>query len=195
VAEGGRRGLGALTEDLAARTSRRGLLARVGKAMVAGSAVGLVGRAIKPGEAEAHHFCGHIYTTGSCPHPTGLPRIDALGLPIRAKDGKPVDDLGRLIDSSGRPVGEDGQPLTDASGRPLPVATRTAVCSAAGDQFGFTPYIDGSWYRCCGGQIRKLVDCCSDGTRRINGDKALTGYCYRGRKVFCVMYFQTKVPC
>ena len=34
-----------------------------------------------PGEAEAYHFCGHIYTTDSCPHPTGLPRIDAHGLP------------------------------------------------------------------------------------------------------------------
>ncbi|UGS38084.1 hypothetical protein [Capillimicrobium parvum] len=195
MADGARRGLGALTEDLAARTSRRGLLARVGQAMLAGSAVGLVGRAIKPGEAEAYHFCGHIYTTGSCPHPTGLPRIDARGLPIRAKDGRPVDDLGRLVDAGGRPVGEDGRPLTDATGRPLPVATRTKVCSAAGDQFGFTPHIDGSWYRCCNGHVRKLVDCCTDGDRRINGDKALTGYCYRGRKVFCVMYFQTKVPC
>ena len=28
-----------------------------------------------------------------------------------------------------------------------------------------------------------------------SGDAALTGYCYAGRKVFCVMYFQTKVPC
>jgi len=195
VADGERRGLGALTEDLAARTSRRGLLARVGKAMLAGSAAGVVGRAVKPGEAEAFHFCGHIYTTGSCPHPTGLPRIDARGLPIRAKDGRPVDDLGRLIDRQGRPVGEEGKPLTDAGGRPLPVATRTKVCTAAGDQFGFTPHIDGSWYRCCGGHVRKLVDCCTDGNRRINGDKALTGYCYRGRKVFCVMYFQTKVPC
>ena len=32
---------------------------------------------IAPSEAEAYHFCGHIYTTDSCPHPTGLPRIDA----------------------------------------------------------------------------------------------------------------------
>ena len=32
---------------------------------------------IAPGEAEAYHFCGHIYTTDSCPHPTGLPRIDS----------------------------------------------------------------------------------------------------------------------
>ena len=31
--------------------------------------------------------------------------------------------------------------------------------------------------------------------RRINGDAALTGYCYGGRKVFCVTYYQTHVPC
>ena len=43
--------------------------------------------------------------------------------------------------------------------------------------------------------MRKLVDCCSHNKRRINGDKSLTGYCYKGRRVFCVMYFQTKVPC
>jgi hypothetical protein len=43
--------------------------------------------------------------------------------------------------------------------------------------------------------VRKLVDCCSQHDKRINGDEALEGYCYRGRKVFCVMYFQTKVPC
>ena len=63
---------------------------------------------IAPGEAEAYHFCGHIYTTDSCPHPTGLPRIDSKGRPLRAKDGHRVDDLGRLIDAHGDPVDEDG---------------------------------------------------------------------------------------
>lgn len=187
--------VGELAEQLAARTSRRGLLSRVGQALLAGTAAGVVGRAVKPGEAEAYHFCGHIYTTGSCPHPTGLPRIDARGYPLRASDGAPVDDLGRRVDRQGRPIGEDGQPLTDPDGRPLPVATRTKVCSATGDRFGFTPHVDGSWYRCCGGHVRKLVDCCTAGNRRINGDRGLTGYCYGGRKVFCVMYFQTRVPC
>jgi hypothetical protein len=43
--------------------------------------------------------------------------------------------------------------------------------------------------------VRKLTDCCGYTRRRINGDAALTGYCFRGRKVFCVMYFQTKIPC
>ena len=54
--------------------------------------------------------------------------------------------------------------------------------------------MDGAWYRCCGGKVRKLTDCCSYSSRRINGDAALTGYCYRGRKVFCVMYYDTQVP-
>jgi hypothetical protein len=190
-----RRGVGDLAEGLAANTSRRGLLARVSKLLFAGTAAGVAARAIKPGEAEAFHFCGHIYTTGSCPHPTGLPRIDARGYPLRAKDGRPVDDLGRRIDAKGRPIAEDGRPLTDPDGRPLPVATRTKVCTAVGDRFGFQPHIDGSWYRCCGGHVRKLVDCCGYHDKRINGDTALTGYCYAGRKVFCVTYFQTKVPC
>ena len=53
----------------------------------------------------------------------------------------------------------------------------------------------GAWYRCCGGTVRKLWDCCAHHDRRINGDAALHGYCYGGRKVFCVTYYQTHVPC
>ena len=88
-----------------------------------------------------------------------------------------------------------GSSLTDADGAPLPNATRTPVCDAVGDVYGFTPYVDGAWYRCCGGRVRKLVDCCGTMRRRINGDRALTGYCYRGRKVFCVMYYDTNTKC
>src|SRR3954464_3362385 len=135
--------VGALAEGLAVRTSPRGLLARVGRALVAGAAGGVVAQAIKPGEAEAYHFCGHIYTTASCPHPTGLPRIDAHGFPLRAKDGARVDDLGRRIDSQGRQIGEAGNLLTDADGRALPVASRTRICSTAAALYGFTPHIDG----------------------------------------------------
>jgi hypothetical protein len=39
------------------------------------------------------------------------------------------------------------------------------------------------------------MDCCTRGRRRINGDAALHGYCYAGRRVFCVMYYDTKIPC
>src|SRR5207302_1939995 len=85
-------------------SSRRGFLARVGAAVLAAAGARTAGALIAPGEADAFHFCGHTYTTDSCPHPTGLPRIDARGFPLRARDGRPVDDLGRLVDDRGRRV-------------------------------------------------------------------------------------------
>jgi len=183
--------------SLAANTSRRGFLARVGGALVAATAGGTVGKLIAPGEADAYHFCGHTFTTGSCPHPTGtaLPRIDAHGYPLRGKDGHPVDNLGRAINERGEPVDKQDQPKLDPDGRPLPPAPRTKVCDEVSRRFGFRTSVDGSWYRCCGGRVRKLVDCCAHHNQRINGDAALEGYCFSGRKVFCVMFFQTKVPC
>ena len=182
----------AQVERPGADSSRRAFLARAAAGVAGASlATGLV----RPGEAEAYHFCGHIYTTDGCPHPTGLPRIDRRGFPLRAFDGRPVDDLGRLIDGEGRPVGEDGAALTDLEGRPLPAAPRSAVCKAVGRDYRIKVEIDGAWYRCCGGRVRKLVDCCSPAKERINGDASLKGYCYRDRKVFCVMYYQSSVPC
>jgi hypothetical protein len=150
---------------------------------------------LRANAAEAYHFCGHIYTTASCPHPTGLPRVDRQGFPLRAADGQPVDDLGRPVDAAGRPLAADGEVLRTPDGEPLPPAPRTQVCEAAALRFGFRPYVDGSWHRCCNGKVRKLVDCCGYVKRRINGDGALTGYCYSGRKVFCVIYYDTKTPC
>ena len=98
--------------------------------------------------------------------------------------------------SRGAPVDEDGLPLTDADGAPARrPRRRTRVCDVAAAEHGFTPHIDGAWYRCCGGHVRKLVDCCGHIRTRVNGDKALTGYCYHGRKVFCVMYYDTKIKC
>jgi hypothetical protein len=180
---------------VSAAIDRRGFLARVSGALMAVAGARTVGSLVAPGEAEAFHFCGHIFTTDSCPHPTGLPRIDSRGRPLRAKDGRRVDDLGRLVDVGGRPVDEDGALLTDAEGSPLPPASRTPVCTAVAQRYGFDTQVDGAWFRCCGGHVRKLVDCCSYSRRRINGDRSLTGYCFKGRRVFCVMYFQTGVPC
>jgi hypothetical protein len=184
-----------LSEPVAEATSRRGFLARVGRLLVAVSGGGLVAAAVRAQKAEAYHFCGHTYTTGSCPHPTGLPRIDRFGFPLRAADGKPVDDLGRIVDALGRPVDAEGELLRDPDGRPLPPAPRTRVCEAAAREFHFRWHTDGAWYRCCGGHVRKLVDCCGYVRNRINGDGALTGYCYAGRKVFCVTYYDTRTPC
>ena len=175
--------------------SRRGFLAKVSGTLMAVTGAKTATSLIAPGEAEAYHFCGHIYTTDSCPHPTGLPRIDSQGFPLRARDGQPVDDLGRRVDGDGRPLDDRGQVLLDPDGRPLPRAPRTRVCDAVAEEYDIKTKTDGSWHRCCGGQVRKLVDCCSRHKRRINGDMALTGYCYKGRKVFCVMYYDTKIPC
>ena len=46
------------------------------------------------------------------------------------------------------------------------------------EQYGLDARLQGSWFRCCGGQIRKLMDCCANTPKRINGDAALHGYCY-----------------
>jgi hypothetical protein len=185
-----------LADAAVAGTSRRGFLDRLSRGLMAVTGGAAVARAVEPGDAEAFHFCGHIYTTASCPHPTGIPRIDLHGHPLRAKDGHPVDDLGRLVDHRGRAVSEHGKLLRDPDGRPLPRAPRTRIClDGIPRAYHRRTHIDGSWYRCCGGHVRRLVDCCSYSTTRINGDASLTGYCYAGRRVFCVMYYQTKVPC
>jgi hypothetical protein len=103
VSEGAR-----IADAVAEASSRRGFLARVGAAVMGVAGAKTVGSLVAPGDAEAYHFCGHIYTTDSCPHPTGLPRIDSKGLPLKAKDGRPVDDLGSYIDAAGPPVDEGG---------------------------------------------------------------------------------------
>jgi hypothetical protein len=200
VPEPGHGGAGApveasATERLAQGTSRRGFLAKVSRLLFLATSGSVVAAAVKPGEADAYHFCGHTYTTGSCPHPTGIPRIDSRGRPLRARDGAAVDNLGRPIDPDGRPLDESGRLLRDLDGRPLPPAPRTPVCDEVARRFDMRTWVDGSWYRCCGGKVRKLMDCCAYSGSRINGDAALTGYCFEGRKVFCVMYYQTRVPC
>lgn len=187
-----------LSDAVARGTSRRGFLARVGAVLVGTASAGAVGGSAMVDEAEArrYNFCGHTYTTGNCPHPTGLPRIDRHGYPLRARDGKPVDDLGRPIDHAGRPLDGHGRHLRDANGAELPPAPRSRLClDAIPDRFGIPTHVDGTWHRCCGGHVRRLMDCCSYSNRRINGDGALTGYCYQGRKVFCVMYYDIRAPC
>ncbi|HEY6891058.1 MAG TPA: hypothetical protein VI300_24860, partial [Solirubrobacter sp.] len=133
-----------IADAVAAASSRRGFLARVGAAVMGVAGAKTVASLVAPGDAEAYHFCGHIYTTDSCPHPTGLPRIDAKGFPLKAKGGRPVDDLGRYIDATGAPVDEDGNLLVDADGTPLALATRTRVCDATAVEYGFKPHIDGA---------------------------------------------------
>jgi hypothetical protein len=186
----------ALSANLARGLTRRSFLGRVGGAVLTLLGGSAVAAAVRPQEAEAFHFCGHIWTTGSCPSPYTLPRIDRRGYPLRPHDGKPVDNLGRLVDADGYPVGETGERLLGADGLPLERGPRTRVCEDwVPERFGIDAVTQGSWYRCCSGQVRKLVDCCSTHPRRVNGDRALKGYCFGNRKVFCVMYYDTGLPC
>lgn len=185
-----------LSSELASGITRRSFLGRVGAAVMTAMGGATVAAALAPEKAEAFHLCGHIWTTGSCPSPNSLPRIDRLGYPIRVSDGKPVDNLGRLIDGDGFPVNAAGERLRGPDGDALERGPRTRICEDwVPEQFGISAVTQGSWYRCCNGQIRKLVDCCSPSRRRINGDASLTGYCYTGRRVFCVMYYDTHLPC
>jgi len=185
-----------LATGLASGITRRSFLGRVGVTVlgiVGGSAVAA---AVDPDEAAAFHFCGHIYTTGSCPSPLGVPRIDRNGYPLRPKDGRRIDNLGRLVNANGYPIRENGTRLRGPDGRLLPRAPRTRICADwVPERFGIDARIQGSWYRCCNDQIRKLVDCCSRSRRRINGDASLRGYCYAPRRVFCVQYYDTGLPC
>ena len=191
-----------LSRRLASGTTRRSFLAGV-----AGAVLAALGARAREAEAAAvpgtnripggwYGFCGHYFTTGSCPAPYELPRIDARGFPVRPADGRPIDNLGRLVDALGRPVDRAGAVLLAPDGTPMPRAPRTRLCEdQVAQRFEIDAVTQGAWYRCCGSQIRKLTDCCSTSRARINGDAGLRGYCRPGRRVFCVMYHDTGVPC
>jgi hypothetical protein len=165
--------------ELARRTSRRSFLGRLGRAVVALVGGPVVAVALAPDRAEAHHICGHIFTTGSCPHPYApLSRTDAYGFPVHPTYGYPVDDAGSIYLS--------------------PLQTRRKICqSVVPEDYPFVPdpRYGGGWSRCCSGRIRHIQDCCSTSRIRINGDSAVRGYCPRGRRVFCITYLELNVLC
>jgi hypothetical protein len=187
-----------LSARLAESTTRRSFLGRVGTAVMALSGSAAVASAVKPEEAEAFHFCGHIWTTGSCPSPyPPLSRIDRHGYPLQPSTGKPIDNLGRVVDAQGYAVDSQGRRRRGPDGKQLAPAPRTRLCEEwVREKHGLHDAVtQGSWFRCCHGQIRKLVDCCSRSRKRINGDASLTGYCFSGKRVFCVMYYDTGLRC
>jgi hypothetical protein len=165
--------------NLAARTSRRSFLGRLGKGLIILAAGPFAAVALGAERAEAFHLCGHIFTTGSCPHPfQPLSRIDRHGFPVHPKFGYPVDDQGRLYESREQ--------------------QRRNIClQRVPDKYPYTrpTRLEGTWSRCCNGRIRTIVDCCTNFHKRIQGDPALGGYCHAGRKVFCITYRETDIRC
>jgi hypothetical protein len=166
-------------DELARRTSRRSFLARVGRSMVAIAGGSMVAVALSPDRAEAHHICGHTYTTNSCPHPFDpLSRTDVYGFPVHPKFGYPVDDDGEIYLSERQ--------------------TRSKTCqTTVPEQYPFVhnPRYGGGWSRCCNDRVRHIQDCCSPSDIRINGDASERGYCPRGLKVFCITYRELNVKC
>ena len=167
------------TTRLASRSSRRSFLGKLGQGFVALVGGPMVAVALRPDRAEAYHICGHTYTTGSCPHPfSPRTRVDRYGLPLHPKHGYPVDDRGEIFTSRDQ--------------------IRRRVCQeVVPERYPYTgqPEFGGGWARCCNGRVRRIVDCCSYSRRRINGDGSVTGYCYSGRRVFCIAYRDTNVSC
>jgi hypothetical protein len=164
---------------LAERTSRRSFIGRLGAAVVALTGGRFVAEALQPEQAASFHICGHIYTTGSCPHPYApLTRIDRYGYPVHPRHGFPVDDGGDIYTSREQPRRKICQQVVPAR-----------YPKTGNPRFG------GGWSRCCNGQIRRIYDCCSYSDRRINGDASVRGYCYGGRKVFCIAYRETGIRC
>jgi hypothetical protein len=140
----------------------------------------MVAVALAPDRAEAHHICGHLYTTNSCPHPYApLSRTDAFGFPVHPDYGYPVDDEGAIY------IDTDTQ-------------TRRKVCqTVVPEEYPFVPNprYGGGWSRCCGERLRHIQDCCSTSRTRINGDASVRGYCPPGRRVFCITYRELDVRC
>jgi hypothetical protein len=164
---------------LAQRTTRRSFLGTLGKAVVALAGGSFVAVALDPERVEAYHICGHIFTTGSCPHPYHPhTRIDRYGYPVHPVLGYPVDESGDIYTSRKQ--------------------KRRKICDVVvAEKYPFTKptVLQGTWSRCCGGRVRRVVDCCSYSATRINGDASLTGYCHGGRKVFCITYRDTDIKC
>ena len=188
---------------LASSQTRRSFIGTVGALLLGATAERAVGGAKRPIPGTEriaggwHGFCGHYFTTGSCRGPFKLPRVDGEGKPLRPTDGRPVDDRGRLINDRGQPVDGAGNPLVGADGVYAAPSPRTRLCEdGVRRRHGHKDAVmQGSWYRCCNGQIRKVWDCCSANPRRINGDTSLQGYCHGKRKVFCAVYVETGIPC
>ena len=167
------------SSSLATRTTRRSFLGRVGIGVVAAAGGPFVVAALKPERAEAYHICGHTYTTNSCPHPySPLSRVDKYGYPIHPKYGYKLD--------------VNGDPYTSRN------QTIERMCEeTVKERYPYVrdPAQGGGWSRCCNGRVRRIYDCCGYTATRINGDGAVTGYCYRGKRVFCVGYRDLNVRC
>src|SRR3977135_4083145 len=77
-----------LADAVLEHSSRRGFLELAGAALIGLAGSRSVARLVLADDALAYtNFCGHTYTTGNCPHPTGLPRGDPPDYPLPPRHG------------------------------------------------------------------------------------------------------------
>ena len=180
---GGSERLGRALDSLAGDTSRRGFLARVGGALTALTAGGLVGQGDQARRGRGLPLLRpHLHHRLLPPPDRGLPRIDRHGYPLRrrATGSRSTTSAARSTTAASR-SSTDGKALRDPDGRPLPPAPRTKVCERDGAELRLraprrrrlVPLL-----RRPRAQARRLLLATSD--KRINGDQALEGYCYAG---------------
>ena len=125
---------GRAADVLAAGTSRRGFLSRVAGGVMAVAGARTAGSLVKPGEAEAYHFCGHIYTTDSARTRPGCRASTRRAARSRAEE--PRSTTWAAIDPQGLPIDEQGKPLLDTDGRRLPPAPHAGMPAVA-RRYGF----------------------------------------------------------
>ena len=177
-------------------TSRRGFLARVGAAMTAVTAGG-VGR--EGGEAGRGR---RLPLLRSHLHDRLVPAPDracrgSTGAATRC--APPTDS--RSTTSGGAVNGRGSRSTTTATRFATPTAARCRPRRGPGSarrpraSTASRPRSTAAGIAAAAARSASSSTAAPTHDKRINGDAALEGYCYRGRKVFCVMYFQTKVPC
>ena len=167
-----------MARGVASRHSRSGFLSRIGAPIIAWVAGPLAGSSsLGPGEHQVLRLLRPHLHHQAVPAPVPEAAADRPArLSAAAVRRAPVDNLGRPVDSSGYALDSAGNRRVGPTGEPVARAPRTRPCQdVVPEIYGFHTRFDGAWYRCCSGQIRKLVDCCAHHNRRINGDAALVG--------------------
>ena len=173
--------------------------ARVGAAVLAASAGATVAAAVSPEEAEALRLLRPHVDDRLLPAPVrSLPRIDRARLPAAAAAtaGRSTTSAGwstaTACRSTSRPPAARPRRRAAAARRRARGSARTGCASATAS----TRALQGAWYRCCGGQIRKLVGLLLDSRRRAStATPPCAATATARRKVFCVTYRDTGVPC
>ena len=173
-ADGGGR---ASRDELARRTSRRSFLGRLGRTVVAIAGGSMVAVALEPDRAEAHHICGHLFTTGSCPHPFSPLEDGRLRVPGASALGYPVDDDGAIYLSERQTRRKVCRPWC----RAVPVRAEPAV------RRRLEPLLQ----RTRSAYPGLLFDRRHSDQRRRRGARLLP----RARKVFCITYRELNVRC